>query len=89
MYMTAASLSKACTQYTNIIETLEGAMLIGDEREYFKEGKVLIAAANPDMMEYYIEKHDLVILGNRYESQPARSRWRQDVLSSARAQVYP
>ncbi|WP_350336291.1 putative manganese-dependent inorganic diphosphatase [[Clostridium] symbiosum] len=62
-------LSKACTQYMNIIETLEGAMLIGDEREYFKEGKVLIAAANPDMMEYYIEKHDLVILGNRYESQ--------------------
>ena len=62
-------LSKACTQYTNIIETLEGAMLIGDEREYFKEGKVLIAATNPDMMEYYIEKHDLVILGNRYESQ--------------------
>ena len=62
-------LSKACTQYTNIIETLEGAMLIGDEREYFKAGKVLIAAANPDMMEYYIEKHDLVILGNRYESQ--------------------
>ena len=62
-------LSKACTQYTNIIETLEGAMPIGDEREYFKEGKVLIAAANPDMMEYYIEKHDLVILGNRYESQ--------------------
>ena len=62
-------LSKAYTQYTNIIETLEGAMLIGDEREYFKEGKVLIAAANPDMMEYYIEKHDLVILGNRYESQ--------------------
>lgn len=62
-------LSKACTQYSNIIETLEGAMLIGDENAYFKEGKVLIAAANPDMMEYYIEKHDLVILGNRYESQ--------------------
>ena len=29
----------------------------------------LIAAANPDLMENYIEKHDLVILGNRYESQ--------------------
>ncbi len=62
-------LSKACTQYSNIIETLEGAMLIGDENAYFREGKVLIAAANPDMMEYYIEKNDLVILGNRYESQ--------------------
>ena len=39
------------------------------ENAYFNEGKVLIAAANPDMMEYYIDKHDLVILGNRYESQ--------------------
>ena len=33
------------------------------------KGKVLIAAANPDLMEDYIEEHDLVILGNRYESQ--------------------
>ena len=32
------------------------------------EGKVLIAAANPDLMET-TSKHDLVILGNRYESQ--------------------
>ena len=30
---------------------------------------MLIAAANPDLMEFYIEPHDLVILGNRYESQ--------------------
>lgn len=62
-------LSKACTQYANIIETLEGAIFVGDEKAYFDKGKVLIAAANPDMMEYYIEKNDLVILGNRYESQ--------------------
>ena len=65
----SAILSKACTPYSNIIETLEGALLVGDENGVFKEGKVLIAAANPDMMEYYIEKNDLVILGNRYESQ--------------------
>lgn len=62
-------LSKANTQYSNIIETLEGALIVGDEDRYFNEGKVLIAAANPDMMEYYISKNDLVILGNRYESQ--------------------
>ncbi|MDD3253666.1 MAG: putative manganese-dependent inorganic diphosphatase [Lachnospiraceae bacterium] len=62
-------LSKARTQYSNIVETLEGAMAIGSEEAYFEEGKVLIAAANPDMMEYYIAPHDLVILGNRYESQ--------------------
>lgn len=31
-------LSKANTQYSNIIETLEGALLIGDENAYFNEG---------------------------------------------------
>lgn len=62
-------LSKAHTQYKNILETLEGVMVVGDENDYFDQGKVLIAAANPDMMEYYISEHDLVILGNRYESQ--------------------
>lgn len=62
-------LSKASTQYSNIVETLEGDMVVGDEEDFFSRGKVLVAAANPDMMEFYIEPHDLVILGNRYESQ--------------------
>ena len=62
-------ISKACTKYANILDTLDGTMVIGDAESYFDKGKVLIAAANPDLMENYIEKHDLVILGNRYESQ--------------------
>ena len=62
-------ISKACTKYANILDTLEGSMVVGDSETYFDQGKVLIAAANPDLMENYIEKHDLVILGNRYESQ--------------------
>ena len=62
-------ISKACTKYANILDTLEGSMVVGDSGAYFDRGKVLIAAANPDLMENYIEKHDLVILGNRYESQ--------------------
>ena len=62
-------LSKANTQYSNIIETLEADLIIGSAEAYFDQGKVLIAAANPDLMEFYIEPHDLVILGNRYESQ--------------------
>lgn len=62
-------LSKANTQYSNIIETLEAELIIGSVEAYFDQGKVLIAAANPDLMEFYIEPHDLVILGNRYESQ--------------------
>ena len=62
-------ISKACTKYANILDTLEGSMVVGDSEAYFDRGKVLIAAANPELMENYIEKHDLVILGNRYESQ--------------------
>ena len=62
-------LSKANTQYSNIIETLEAELIIGSAEAYFDQGKVLIAAANPDLTEFYIEPHDLVILGNGYESQ--------------------
>ncbi len=62
-------LSKAGTSYKNIVETIDGEMIVGDMEGYFEEGHVLIAAANPDMMEGYIEPMDMVILGNRYESQ--------------------
>ncbi|MCD8019793.1 MAG: putative manganese-dependent inorganic diphosphatase [Clostridiales bacterium] len=62
-------LSKAKTSYKNIVETIDGEMIVGDMDGYFEDGHVLIAAANPDMMEGYIEPGDLVILGNRYESQ--------------------
>ena len=62
-------ISKARTKYSNILDTLEGTIVVGSAEEYFDKGKVLIAAANPDLMENYIEKNDLVILGNRYESQ--------------------
>ncbi len=63
------ALSSAHTRFSNIVETLDGNVIIGDPQAYYTQGKVLIAAANPDLMESYIEKNDLVILGNRYESQ--------------------
>lgn len=62
-------LTKAHTPCRNLVETLEGELLVGTGEEMFHNGKVLIAAANPDLMENYIEKDDVVILGNRYESQ--------------------
>ena len=62
-------LAEAKTPYSNIIETLEGEMLVGDPDALFDKGNVLVAAANPDLMESYIKEHDLVIQGNRYESQ--------------------
>lgn len=64
-----AILSKAKTQYKNILETLDGKLYVGDEEAYFTEGKVIVAASSPEVMESYIEKNDMVILGNRYETQ--------------------
>ncbi|MDD2958818.1 MAG: putative manganese-dependent inorganic diphosphatase [Lachnospiraceae bacterium] len=65
----SAIVSMARTPYKNILETLDAEMIVGDENAYFEKGKVVIAAANPDVMENYIEENDMVILGNRYESQ--------------------
>lgn len=59
----------AKTPYRNIVDTLDGDMVVGDMEGSICSGKVLISAANPDLMEDYIEPGDLVILGNRYESQ--------------------
>ena len=62
-------IASAHTPYKNIINTLSADLIVGDEKDYVHTGKVLISAANPDMMENYIEQGDIVILGNRYESQ--------------------
>jgi manganese-dependent inorganic pyrophosphatase len=62
-------LSTAKTRFQNIVDTLNGTVITGDINEVFTKGKVVIAAANPDMMENYIEEGDIVILGNRYEAQ--------------------
>lgn len=65
----SAILSKARTQYKNILETLDGTLYVGDEEAYFEKGKVVVAASSPEVMESYIEPNDMVILGNRYETQ--------------------
>ena len=62
-------LSKARTQYRNIIKTLDGTMITGNEHGYFMRGKVAIGASSPNLMEEFIEKDDLVILGDREEAQ--------------------
>jgi Inorganic pyrophosphatase/exopolyphosphatase len=61
--------SKANTSYKNIVETIEGRVLCGDIDGYFNEGRVTVAANTPDLMEDYIGPKDLVITGNRFESQ--------------------
>lgn len=66
------SLSQARPRYHNIIETLNGTLLTGNEHGIFMHGKVEVAAGNRERVDEYIAKDDLVILGDREEMQ-ARS----------------
>jgi len=61
-------LSLSHTRYKNILETIDGTMVVGDETAYIKKGKILVAAANPDLLENYIEEGDLLVTANRFEA---------------------
>ena len=58
------------TKYKNILDTIDGTMLVGDENEIVPEcGKILIGAANPELLEHYVEEGDILITGDRFEAQ--------------------
>ena len=62
-------LGRARTQYKNIIETLNGTLLTGNDHAYFVKGKVVVASGNREAIRQEIEQDDLVILGNVKERQ--------------------
>ena len=61
--------SNAKTPYENIVNALEAKVLCGDISGKFENGRVTIGANTPEMMIDYISKGDMVILGDRFESQ--------------------
>ena len=64
-----AVLAKRRTSYKNILETLNGTMVVGDADAVCTTGHIKIGTATPEMLESSVEKGDIVILSNRYESQ--------------------
>ena len=62
-------LASSKTSYKNILETLGGTMEVGDENAVCTTGHIKIGTATPEMLESSVEKGDIVILSNRYESQ--------------------
>ena len=62
-------LAKSRTSFKNILETLDGAMVVGSEDAVCTTGHIRIGTATPEMLENTVEKGDIVILTNRYESQ--------------------
>ncbi len=62
-------LSKARTPYSNLVEVLEGELVSGNPHNHIVNGKVIIGAANPHLIENMISKDDIMIVGDRVDTQ--------------------
>ncbi len=62
-------LSASSTPLRNITDTLNARLICGSEDQFKAAGKVVIAAMIPEDMEPFVDKGDIVIIGNRKDSQ--------------------
>lgn len=65
----STALSKARTQYKNIVDTLDGKIITGNEEDYFLRGKVVVATASKEVARRLLKRDDLVIVGDSEEVQ--------------------
>lgn len=63
------SIAASNTSLRNIVETLNAKLFCGSQEDFQTSGKVMIAAITPEEMCNCIEKGDIVIAGNREDSQ--------------------
>ena len=57
-------LSTARTQYKNMLETIDGKIITGNEHGYFVRGKVVVATGSAEITRSVLEQDDLVIVGD-------------------------
>lgn len=57
------------TPLKNILKTLSAYLLVGSEEQFNPSGNALIAAMTPDGMAPFVAKNDIVLVGNRRDSQ--------------------
>jgi manganese-dependent inorganic pyrophosphatase len=62
-------ISSSKTPLKNIVETLDAELICGSQEDFSPSGKVVIAAMTPEGMKPFVEKGDIVIAGNRKDSQ--------------------
>lgn len=62
-------LALARTPISNLLEVLDGTLICGNPHARIVNGKVLIGAANRDLMEACIEEDDLVLVADREDAQ--------------------
>ncbi len=64
-------LAKAGASYENVIDTVNGTVLVGDPTGKVVEGGIVIGSGSVEQMERSINKGDVVIVSNRSDSQLA------------------
>lgn len=57
-------LSTARTQYKNMVETIDGKIVTGNDHGYFIRGKVVVATGSAEITKSVLEPDDLVIVGD-------------------------
>jgi manganese-dependent inorganic pyrophosphatase len=57
------------TPLENILETINAVLATGSPKDFNTTGKVVVAAMQPDEMDPFIEKGDIVLAGNRVDNQ--------------------
>lgn len=62
-------ISKARTPYSNLVEVLDGTLVSGNPHNLIVNGKAIIGAANPHLIENVISKDDIMIVGDRVDTQ--------------------
>lgn len=62
-------LGLARTPISNLLEVLQGTLVYGNPHARIVNGKILIGAANLDIIEACIEKDDIVLVADREETQ--------------------
>lgn len=83
IYMDAVApdlLSQAHTSYENIREAISGKIVVDNNMHIAKRGKVVVAAADSEMISDFVKQGDIVIVSNRPESQRAAIRAGADLI---------
>ncbi len=62
------ALSRARTPYQNVLNTLNGKMIVGNPLDTIRIGKLAIGTT-PEMMDGNVSPGDMILVTNRYESQ--------------------
>ena len=69
--MDPRSLEIAKTSYQNLIDILDGTVLVGDVTNKTVEGRIIIGSGSAEQIEASISPGDIVVVSNRAESQLA------------------